>query len=373
MTLFRETKMPVNLANAHSQNTHRLNDIRKLVAAQVSKAFVHQDIVRDIANRVLLSYLNENCEVADIDGWVNTKISRFTESYIKELWQYSYQCALQVTRNGDLSQDLAQISIISLLQTKKPVQFVKAWLKGTVHNQAALTKKGNIRDDKLCKELTNNKSCLELAQLCPEADLDKAILDSDIPKLLSQADYKLYMAFKRYPTLKAYASAKGISYSTARETKHRVITNLKASYLRKQGWMDSPAILSYRSLVNLKRFMDTMLERAISSDFSGLYHYASPELIPSLKECFTGFTTITRWGIHQNPDGSFRLFLMDVSKRGKPITVFLIITLNKANYLRIKDCYLGKLMGIIPAAKLGPLPVEKGRCLLSIEHIKAYL
>jgi len=365
--------MPVNLANAQSQNVHKLKDLRKLVSTQVSKSFVHQDIVRDIANNVLLSYINENSDIADIDVWVSAKINRFTESYIKELWQFSYQCALQVTRNGDLSQDLAQISIISLLQAKKPIQFVKAWLKGTIQNQAALTQKGVIRNDKLCKELVHNKISPSIAQSCPEADLDKAISESDVSKLLSQADYKIYWALKRYPTIKAYAAAKGISYSTARETKNRVITNLKANYLRKQGWMDSPAILSYRNLVNLKRFMDTILERAITSDFSGLFHYASQPMIPSLRECFSGFTTITRWGIHQNQDGSFRLWLMDVSRHEKPITVFLIITLNKANYLRIKDCYLGKLMGIVPAAKLGPLPVEKGRCLLTIDQIQAYL
>jgi len=104
--------MPVNLANAQSQNVHKLKDLRKLVSTQVSKSFVHQDIVRDIANNVLLSYINENSDIADIDVWVSAKINRFTESYIKELWQFSYQCALQVTRNGNLSQDLAQISIL---------------------------------------------------------------------------------------------------------------------------------------------------------------------------------------------------------------------------------------------------------------------
>jgi hypothetical protein len=280
---------------------------------------------------------------------------------------------VQATKNGDLSQDLAQISIISLLQSKKPIRFVKAWLKGTIYNQVALAQKGKYRDDRLYKDLSYTNPCPDGDAFCPEADLDKSITKSDIPKLLSPADYKIYAAMKRFSTIKAYATAKGISYSTARETKHRIITNLKANYLRQQGWMDSPAILSYRSLVNLKRFMDTMLEHAATGDFSSLFHYAPKEVIPQLKECFMGFAAITRWGIHLNQDGSFRLFLMDVTEHDKPITVFLIITMNKANYIRIKDCYLGKLMGIIPVAKLGPLPVEKGRCLLTIEQIKAYL
>jgi DNA-directed RNA polymerase specialized sigma24 family protein len=361
------------LRNSKQYQTSTYRNVQKMVSLGVSTRIPHSSLAKDITNSVLLSFIKEDAEVANLQSWVSTKIDQATDSHISELWQYCYSYALMLLKNEDSAQEVSQTVMISLIQSQQPVMFVKAWLKAAVNNQAMLFLKMHKRDSTLYSALTNEIKTEREPVPNSESDLESHLGDKAIRSYLSKEEYQIFAALKRYPSVKAYASAMGIGYSKARESKHHIYTNLKARYLKKQGWANTPDILDYRQMVNIKRFLDTLLERALSGDFSRVFHYADKTMLPSLIRSFTGFKEVTDWGIHMNPDGSFEVYIVDISNEENPTTISMTITMNKANYIKIIRCENLALMAIISEDISGPLPLEKGRCTLSLDQIKAYL
>ncbi|PKN71926.1 MAG: hypothetical protein CVU50_09430 [Candidatus Cloacimonetes bacterium HGW-Cloacimonetes-3] len=361
------------LRNSKQYQTHTYRNVQKMVSAGVSTRIPHTSLAKDITNSVLLSFIKEDAEVANLQSWVSTKIAQCTETHISELWQYCYSYALMLLKNEDSAQEISQTVMISLIQSRQPVEYVKAWLKGAVNNQAMLFLKMQKRDSTLYSALANEMKAVREPVPANDSELEKQLGDKAIRKYLSKEEYQIFSDMKKFPSVKAYAEAKGINYSLARKSKQQILTNLKACCLKKQGWADTPDILDYRQMVNIKRFFDKLLEHAIIGDFSMMFHYADKAIIPSLAKCFSGFKEVSDWGIHMNPDGSFEVYIIDITNEDNPTTINMAITLNKANYIKIINCRNLELMAIIPEDVLGPLPLEKGRCTLSLDQIKAYL
>lgn len=347
-------------------------NVQKMVTTSVSSRIPHSTLSKDIANSVLLSFIKEDAEVANLQTWVSTKIEQATETHMSDLWQYCFSYALMLLKNEDDAQEISQMVMIALLKSQQPVTFVKAWLKSAVNKQAMLYLKLKNRDSALCASLVNEIKTQREPAPANDKELDKQLNDIMLRKLLSKEDYLTYTEIKNHKSLKHYAQANSISYPKARETKHRIYTNLRASYLKKQGWADTPDILDYRQMVNIKRFLETLLTHALSGDFSRVFHYADKAMKPKLAQNFGSFQQISDWGIHMNSSGSFDVYVIDLTDEEYPITVNLTITLNKANYIKITDCSSMQLMGIISEELLGPLPLDKGRCTLSLDQLKCY-
>ncbi|GAB1468118.1 hypothetical protein MASR2M64_08240 [Candidatus Cloacimonadota bacterium] len=360
-------------SKSKQQQTHAFRNVQKLVSTSVSTRIPHTSLAKDITNSVLLSFIKEDAEVANLQSWVDIKINQCTESHISDLWQYCYSYALMLLKNEDSAQDISQTVMISLIQSRQPVEYVKAWLKGAVNNQAMLHLKLHKRDSALYSRMENE--FLSVLETVPNTDseIESQLNDKEIRKLLSKEEYKVFAELKEYPSVKAYSHALGISYNQARKIKHRLYTNLKAYYLKKQGWADTPDILDCRQLENIKRFFDTLLDHALSGDFSRVFHYADKTMLPAMQSSFEGFSEVTDWGISMNDDGSFEVYLFDLTTEEKPITINMTITLNKANYIKVISCSNLSLMTIISEDIIGPIPLEKGRCTLTLEQFKTYL
>ncbi len=339
----------------------------------ISNLVPHEELQAEISNKVLLSLIHEEGEIPNIDTWIRKKTDIYLESSIKNLWQWAYRQARQLSLEQEEAEDLAQNVMITLLNSKKPIQYTRAWIKNTVFKQASTllrskSKQSDLNDTLRTEALINNRM-LEPS----EDELVKQLTPRALKKLLSKEDYQTIMALREYNSLKDFAAAKKISYPSARELKHRVITNLKAKYYLNQGWIGTSAILDYRNLINLKRFVSTLMEHAKMKDFSNMFRYASLQIAQQLEEVFEGVNAITKWEISLPRSGILELCLLDLSESEKPLGVIITVTLNKANHIKIQKCYkVGQIL-IIPSQKVGPLPVDKGRCLLTLEQIKAYL
>jgi hypothetical protein len=347
--------------------------VQDLVTQGVRNRIHHAGLASDIANSVLLSFVREDDEVVNLQSWVANKIEKYTETHISDLWQYCYSYALMLLKNEDNAQEISQTVMIALLQSQQPITYIKGWLKSAVNNRAMSYLTSLSKEDTFVKTLINESKYSPDNNLPDDSDIETKLSPKEIKKFLGKEEYQILCDMNRHPTVKSYANALGISYRKARETKHRILTNLKAAYLKKDGWMDSPEILDYRQLTNIKRFLDTILGYAVSGDFSRVYHYANKSLLPSLEESFRAFREITDWGIHMNPDGSFDVTIIDLSDLEEPTTISMIITLNKANYIRIISCKNLALMAVIPEEFIGRVPSVKGRCPLTLEQIKSYL
>lgn len=361
------------LTPSMQEHTQKYRQVQEMVAQSVSALIPQSSLARDITNSVLLSFVREDAEVDNLQSWVSTRIDKFTERHISELWKYCFSYALLLLKNEDSAQDVTQTVMISLLQTRQPVEYVKAWLKRAVSNQAMLFFNKQKGDRTFFTELRKELGTAKASIPQSDAELDSTLDPKSVKKLLSKEDYLTYCDIKSKASVKAWALARGMSYSKARDLKHQLYKNLKASYLKQQGWLDSPDILDFRQLMNIKRFLDTLLVHAISKDFSRIFHYANKALLPDIQACFQDFREITDWGLHMNPDGSFNVTIMDITNLELPITIKITITLNQANYIKIVRCITLPLMVIIPEALLGRAPSVKGRCTLTLEQIKAYM
>jgi hypothetical protein len=368
-----ENIMLPELRESKLYQSRMYRNVQKMVTTSVSSRIPHSTLAKDIANSVLLSFIKEDAQVANLQSWVSTKIEQATETHMSDLWQYCFSYALMLLKNEEDAQEISQMVMIALLKSQQPVTFVKAWLKSAVNKQAMLYLKLKNRDSALYASLVNEIKTQREPAPTNDEELDKRLNDKMLRKLLSKEDYLTYTDIKSHKSLKTFAQANGISYPKARETKHRIYTNLRASYLKKQGWADTPDILDYRQMVNIKRFLETLLTHAISGDFSRVFHYADKAMKPKLAQSFGGFQEISDWGIQMNPNGSFDVYVIDVTDEDYPITVNLTITLNKANYIKIVDCSSLQLLGIISEELLGPLPLEKGRCTLSLDQLRSFL
>lgn len=117
-------------SKSKQQQTHAFRNVQKLVSTSVSTRIPHTSLAKDITNSVLLSFIKEDAEVANLQSWVDIKVNQCTESHISDLWQYCYSYALMLLKNEDSAQDISQTVMISLIQSRQPVEYVKAWLKG---------------------------------------------------------------------------------------------------------------------------------------------------------------------------------------------------------------------------------------------------
>lgn len=364
----------MNSQNSDTQKkqTRAYRSVQDMVWKGISKKVSHTSIANDIANDVLVNFMKEEVDSLNLEAWVHNKIEQHTESHISNLWQFCFTYALSLLSNDDIAKDVSQNVMIALLQSRKQVMYVRGWLKSAVYKQSMQYFQKLGKESVLESALLNNLQA-DVADFCDENELEESLSNREVYRLLKPEEFKTYKEFKKYPSVRAYAKANGMTNSRAYETKRKIMVNLKSRYLRSKGWLDSPVILDYRQMVNIKRFFDNLVQHAQNNDFTKAFHYSDNPMRPILKECFTGFKEVFDWGITILKDGSFEISVADFSDEENPIFILMVITFNKANYIKIVSCRKLTLWEVIPSEKICPIPMEKGTTTLELEDIKAYL
>ena len=353
-------------------NQSDFDALSELIFARV-KDYVGQDaLAKEITSEVQIKLVKEDISEIDREAWIHKQVESIAESYISDLWSYCFHYALKLTEDPDLAQDTTQTVMVALLQSKQEVLHVKGWLKQAVYNQCILATKDEKKKRELGKKLASEAPMGVAAQAVDEEQLEKGMSDADLKRLLSKEDYAELREMRKYKTLKDYAQAKGMNSSAARKRKHCILTNLKAGYLNEQGWVNVPEILDYRTMVNIKRFLNTLVEKNRLGDYKQLYHYCTPEIAPKLQATLKGISNILDWGISQISPKHYQVSFVASTNRDNPSLVVVEITINRANYIRITECYGSMLAGMISESKLGQFPSEKGKYLLTREDIYNY-
>lgn len=364
---------PATNSELDASQLQRLSHVRELVFSSVQKQLDAGSLSVDIANAILLQYIQEEQDISDLTAWISTRTRMTIETHIGDLWQFAYRYAVVLTKDPDLAEEIAQSSITALVHNYRKVDSCRGWLRGTVYNQAMAMIKAGGKDRRLQKDLWDKEKQDQHLVIADDTDPESKLSLSEVRKILKKDEYALFKAIISARNLKEFAQQRGISHSKARELKRRIFINLKSGYLKRQGWTDTPVVLDYRSLVNIKRFLAALQNHVRQGSFARMFHYAGKRMLPKLEECFKDFRDISDWGIHLNPDNTMNLYVVSISHDQPPIPVQLRIKLNKANYIRIINCRVLELMGVVSEEKIGPLPTEKGRCTLTVEEIQAYL
>jgi DNA-directed RNA polymerase specialized sigma24 family protein len=341
-----------------------LNKVREFVG--------HESLAKQITSDIQVSLVKEELREADLDAWIKRRVESQTESHISELWDYCFHYALKLTSDPDLAQDTTQTVMVAFLQARQEVVHIKGWLRQAVYNQCMLAVKEDIKLQELGKKLQQEPVPAPMGAAIDEEQLESSLGDADLKRLLSKPEFMELKEMRSYKTLKEFAEAKGMNSSAARKRKHCILTNLKAAYLNEQGWVNIPEILDYRTLVNIKRFLNTLVEKNRLGDHKQLYHYCNTDIVPKLKESLKNVKNFSDWGISQISPKSYQVSILDLADPATPSLAVIEISINRANYIRITDCYGTALIGVIPESKLDHYPTEKGKCKLTLEDVYRY-
>lgn len=350
-----------------TSSERRFTELQQQVLAAVGELYKHPSIAHDIANMVLLA-LSVQEDHKDQAALISSELDKASERYFSDLWNYCYRYALQYLKREDQAQDIAQDAIASLFRTDKEIDYIKGWLKRTVFNQVQTKIKSLDRESSfVALDIAELAAAIEPADL---NELQQQIKEDEIKNYLSAQDYRMYRKIKSYPTIKAYSKANQLSYQTAREHHHRLLHNLKHNYLKKQGWSGTPQILNFRQLSNIKRFLRTLIEHAEQKSMDKLSKYCPKDILEHVESTLQNMKEATDWGIRMLDNRIFHIFVWDASEAGMPTSFIINIMINQGNSIRITDCREAKLMGMIGEDDMDVVPVDSGKCTLSMDEIR---
>lgn len=344
--------------------------IREKLANRAGKYLRHGSVSQEIINRIVLSLLSEKVDEVQIDAWLNSKVEQETENYVRELWDKTYYYSLSLTGDPDKAADVAQSALTAFLTSKEQIQYVNGWLQRTAHNLAMKSFRNEAKQARIKHDLDIEQEAA--AQFFDTDPLNwrKRITNKDVRRILDKDEVREWKAMNKAKTLKDYAMDTGQNYNQVRKRKHILIKKIKSGYLRLQGWMDTPEILDYQTLMNIKRFIATLIDTAKDSSIRDIYRYCPPTLRAQLDASLEGMREVYDWGIFMVSSGVYKVCIVDATRGGIPKLVMITIKINRSNQIRIMHSVVPEYEGSAPEEIVEPLPMEKGRCTFSIADIK---
>lgn len=362
--------MPERIIRTEQIGRDRFTRIQNVVQTQASALFKHGTVAQEMTNNIMLGLVTEHVDDNELQDWAQGKVEALTEFYVADLWQYAYRYALILTEDEDAAQDVTQNAMTALLKSKAPISFVKGWLKSTVFKQSMQYLKQSYRERDFSRILEQQPGDLDPTPAFDETEIENEISTEEMKKYLKRSDYTELMNMMSRSSLKEYAQKTGQSYATVRKAKHRLLRDLKANYLKAQGWLDTPAILSYRIHSNIRRFMQALVDHVQAADVSSIYRYCPKELAPDVEATFSIVKEISDWGITQLGTNAYEVSIIDAVSNENPVLAVIEIKITRGNYIHITKCVPTELMAVLDEGEYGPIPLEKGAFLWEIEDIK---
>ncbi|HRT59805.1 MAG TPA: sigma-70 family RNA polymerase sigma factor [Candidatus Syntrophosphaera sp.] len=351
-----------------NSSLHSLLAIQDLVRERALREFGQPIVAAELANRISLKQLQPAGDDTQPGQLPEALYSREVEAYFEELREVCCRYARKLLQDKELVEDICQDCLRELLTSTQTISNVKAWLCRVAHNKIVARLQGEKKRQVLCREL-------KLQNLAPPCDpeyvnLDKCLDRKDLRRLLSRSDYAIWSRMRLHRSLKAYATTENISYSAAKERRHRIRINLRSAWLKEQGWEHTDKILSYDELRAIRRFIgkiQTLFETP-SSRQSG-----QPSLgtLPSdLAEAFSGATKLNQWTIRQISECSYSIIVVADSE-ADPITVRIEISLNRTNRVRVVQFKRYLLVAAIPTSGKKVITEEKGGPQINYKELLA--
>ncbi len=312
-------------------------EMQNLVLNKFTDQFGNVAAAQQIVSDMTIALAKEPAPVEDLKQWIAYKMPRAIESYFDELRQYCYKHAITMTSNPELAEDIAQESINALLKSFKDITYIKGWLKRTNTNFALR----HFKDDKKKVSISERALSSEWEPENPNSVSEQEVYENlgqvEVKRLLKPKDYSLYRKLKKYKTLKKYSEAVGVSYQTAREHSHMIRTNLKAAYYRDKGWDNLSVILDYRLVINIKHFMQKLVDTfgVARKCWTSKYNLRVSHEI--LYEVFTDVEGVSDWGVNRLQESKYEILICFANDSVFAMIVCLV-RINKSNRITLIKC-----------------------------------
>ncbi len=338
-------------------------DVQKAVRNRAISEFGQPAIADELVNRVSLRLLEQTRGDQPPLCW-DKIYRREVEAWFSELQSYCRRYTAKLVNDPETAADICQECLRELLLSQNGIRSVKAWICRVAHNKAV----SQINKEKNDRNLVRELKSIPVPEDPEDSELPESLDKKQLRKLLSRADYSLWLRLTAHKTLKDYARAEGISYQTAKARKRRVRTNLRSAWLRGQGWADSPQILSYDEFKAVQRFISRLLATYGSSIDPACRKQLDKIRNPKLKETFRGVRKIHEWTVSLLSEGSFSLFVVGIGDSA-PVPVKLKIRLDRANRVRITACQVYQLVASAPTGDARIFTENKGRQEIRYEEL----
>ena len=362
----------------------RQNDLSGLLGAQrfgnintqamelARKSFTNPAIINDVINNICLALLKEPTLPADEQKWVAVNFPKAVENYFKDLRSFCFQSAFEMVSNPDIAEDVAHESITSLLQTDAQITYIKPWLKRVVLNKLAQHFNNKARANELVISVIEQGKSLDLDAKTESKRAVSQLALNEIEKLLNRRDFARFKKINQCKNLSEYAASLNINYQTARLHSHEIRTNLKAAYLRASGWDGTPEVLTYRQLVKIKGFINSVLEvfsKADSRIAKKYYVHMDEQQVQSV---FNGATELIDWGIDIITNQVYQVYVY-YSSPESPMMALMRIKLHRSNRIIITECARMELISDHALPEDFVFLVREGKPAFSFEEISRLL
>ncbi len=340
-----------------------LPKVQKAVRKRAMSDFGQLAIAGDLVNRASLRLLASPAGKESAPDWESI-YRQVVEDYFTDLQSHCLRYTIKHVRDPETAADICQECLKELLLSQNGIRSVKAWICRVAHNKAVSQINKEINERNLAQELKN----IPVPEDPEDAELPARLDRKQLRKLLSRADYSLWLRLCAHKTLKDYARAEGISYQTAKARKHRIRTNLRSAWLRAQGWTDSPQVLSHDEFRAIQRFISRLLASYGSGSLPAQREQRNKLRNPKLEEVFQGLSKIHEWTVSLLDEGGFSLLVVGIRDE-LPLPVKLLVRLDRAHRVRLIDCRSFTMMAFAPSDGAGIFTAAKGRNMLKYEEL----
>lgn len=355
-----------------SMNKKLYDDIIRYIIELTSQRFYYLNLADDIANSILVSFMNSST-FTDPTGYSKDYIKSVFPKAVEDVFSYYQKVTLQycLTKTNDhsVSEDISQEAIRQLLSSKNKINDVYSWLRQVTHNLICkhYKFKANEKDlhNLLYMETSSLQNVMESGKIIDIEGLDPL----KKKKILASQEYRDYCAMLSFNSIKEYASSMNVSEKVAQKRKERVIRNIKSKILLAIGWEASREILSYNQYNAIQKFIRELLKIGCNGEDIK----QNSKLNPKLAQVMKGIERIDDWGITMVDNCKFRLYLFHLSRDKQPITTTFYIVLNEKNHISVESCKKNEYIGVHPIPANIQILKEKGKSLWSYEKIISLL
>jgi hypothetical protein len=355
-----------------AMNKNLYNEIIRYISELTSQRFYYLNLADDIANSILVSFMNSST-FTDPTGYSKDYIKSVFPKAVEDVFSYYQKVTLQycLTKTNDhsVSEDISQEAIRQLLSSKNKINDVYSWLRQVTHNLICKHYKFKANEKDLHSLLYMETSSLQNVMESGKIIDIEGLNPLKKKEILASQEYRDYCAMLSFNSIKEYASSMNVSEKVAQKRKERVIRNIKSKILLAIGWEASREILSYNQYNAIQKFIRELLKIGCNGEDIK----QNSKLNPKLAQVMKGIERIDDWGITMVDNCKFRLYLFHLSRDKQPITTTFYIVLNEKNHISVESCKKNEYIGVHPIPANIQILKEKGKSLWSYEKIISLL
>lgn len=343
------------------------------IAELAAKTFRNMDLSMELVEAAQMQLLKKSMphDPAEItEEFIETTLfPRAVDTVFGGFQRDCFRFCLSKSKDTNLSEDIAQEAIKSLLLSENKVESVGPWLIQVTYNLLCAHYRESEREKQLYEQLSLEAATFEKWMASDDPLELRELSPAMVDEILKTDEYLQYDELMSFKTLKDFADAHAISEKVAQKRKEKIIRNLKSMIMLGLGWHDTPVILDYNQYNAIRKFMREVLKMLSGDEEIEWLKALTPEQIEILKQV----KILADWTISMVKKHKYMLLFFTILDDGKPFLMTFDIVMDERNSISIQNFRINKHLASYTAPPNLRIPMEKGRAIWSFKQIISLL